>query len=872
MRVAALLLLLVAVSPVYHSGVLASGYRFDGEEYLIDPGITYSFIPDYQWSPAVGFDGTNYLVVWQDHRNGYWDIYGARVTGEGQVLDPGGILICGAPGDQIYPAVGFDGTNYLVVWQDYRSGTRYDIYAVRVSPGGAVLDPAGVRIAQLADGRSSPAVGFDGVNYLVLWSEWQGASGYNIMARRVAPSGVVVDSVALTICSAVRGQGAPAVGFDGTNYLVVWEDCRQDTLFPDIYGARVSPGGTVLDSAGFPIATARYHQLTPGVAFDGSNYFVVWVDRRRTDTVPDIYGARVTTAGVVLDTNGIQITRESARYYQSSPGVAFDGSNYFVVWDDARNGHWDIYGSRVSPSGSVLEPNGIRISSAPENQNSPALGFDGTNFFIVWTDYRNRISDIYGARVTTAGVVLDTLGRAISVYANTQKEPAVGFDGVNYLVVWSDNRGGDEDIYGARVSQSGVVLDTEAIAIVRAPGAQTNPAIGFDGTNYLVVWEDRQQDTLYSDIYGIRVSPAGMVLDSSPWPITTVRYAQSNPVVGFDGDNYFVFWDDGRNRNQDIYGARVRPSGEVIDTAGIVIISGAGDQVQPAVAYDGTNYFVVWDDYRTGSKHEVYGARVTPAGAVVDSGGILIISAPGNQRFPVVDFDGVNYLVVWQDARNLQDNIYGARVQTTGVVLDTWGIPLSGYEGGQCLPVVAFDGTTHLVVWRYGSSSYDLWVAWVTRSGDVQERRMLVGGEGEQDAPALAVARNGQVFLVYQGWTDTFAGRGYRTRRIWGKMDIMTGQEEKGALSWWCLSGNGTVITRNVLMVPGAWGRKGMEPVLVDISGKKVMDLTPGANDISQLAAGVYFVTAPGGDFNGGAGMKSAPGRGHLVGRVVIVR
>jgi hypothetical protein len=43
--------------------------------------------------PRVAFDGTNYLVAWEDERSGSQDIYGARVTRGGVVLDPAGFLI-----------------------------------------------------------------------------------------------------------------------------------------------------------------------------------------------------------------------------------------------------------------------------------------------------------------------------------------------------------------------------------------------------------------------------------------------------------------------------------------------------------------------------------------------------------------------------------------------------------------------------------------------------------------------------------------------------------------------------------------------------------------------------------------------------------
>src|SRR6478735_5592103 len=50
----------------------------------------------------------------------------------------------------------------------------------------------------------------------------------------------------------VAGSG---VAFDGTNYLVVWTDYREGG--PKVYGARVSGGGTVLDHDGFAISAAE---------------------------------------------------------------------------------------------------------------------------------------------------------------------------------------------------------------------------------------------------------------------------------------------------------------------------------------------------------------------------------------------------------------------------------------------------------------------------------------------------------------------------------------------------------------------------------------------------------------------------------------
>src|SRR5262245_39334216 len=66
------------------------------------------------------------------------------------------------------------------------------------------------------------------------------------------------------------------------------------------------------------------------------------------------------------------------------------------------------------------------------------------------------------------------------------------------------------------------------------------------------------------------------------------------------------------------------------------------------------------------------------------------VPAPGAQERPVVAFDGTNYLVVWEDSRPVEADIYGARVTTSGQVLDDGGLPIGVASAFQVAPDVAF--------------------------------------------------------------------------------------------------------------------------------------------------------------------------------------
>ena len=387
--------------------------------------------------------------------------------------------------------------------------------------------------------------------------------------------------------------------------------------------------------------------------------------------------------------------------------------------------------------------------------------------------------------------LIDTSG------VHAEYRPAVAFDGANFLVVWEDPRSGsDDDIYGARVTPSGTVLDPSGFVISQAAGSQCGSALGFDGANFLVVWQDFRSGSDSSDIYGARVTPSGTVLDPSGFVISQATSSQYGPALGFDGANFLVVWNDPRSgSDDDIYGARVTPSGTVLDPSGLVVSQAAGNQCGPALGFDGANSLVVWSDLRSGSDGaDIYGARVTPSGTVLDPLGFVVSQAAGSQCGPALRFDGANFLMVWPDGRSgSDDDIYGARVTPAGVVFD---------EG----PVVRQDGNQGVLALCRGSGS--------------------------------------QMFLVYLGWTGTVGGKTYNTDRIWGKMNPSPGIEEtmddgRGTMN------DGPTIVRDVLFLSSARGEgRQASGVLLDAMGRKVAELHAGANDVSGLAPGVYFVRA----------------------------
>jgi hypothetical protein len=181
----------------------------------------------------------------------------------------------------------------------------------------------------------------------------------------------------------------------------------------------------------------------------------------------------------------------SAYGTQTIPSIAFDGTNFLVVWEDERvNSERDIFGTRVSQQGEILEPIGIPICTAPSLQTDVKIAWGNQNYLAVWTDYRNTNYDIYGARIDPEGNVLDPNGFPISTGSGWESFPDVAWDGTNFFVVWSDDKNDiSYDIYGTRITSSGEILDPRGIQISFGPAMELFPTIAFNGTTYLVVWE-----------------------------------------------------------------------------------------------------------------------------------------------------------------------------------------------------------------------------------------------------------------------------------------------------------------------------------------------------------------------------------------------
>ncbi len=246
------------------------------------------------------------------------------------------------------------------------------------------------------------------------------------------------------------------------------------------------------------------------------------------------------------------------------------------------------------------------------------------------------------------------------------------------------------------------------------PAAKANqwaPAAAADnGGNSIVVWEDwrnRNRDIYaqFLDIDGKQIGTNFRINDDN-----TDAGQKDAAVIASRENGYIVVWRDGRNGNNDIYGQKISAAAQLIGHNFKIHESNSAQQVNPAIGQcsDGT-FLVVWEDWRHGNL-DIYARKLSTTGQpVAASFKINDDFTNADQTCPKVAFDGYgNAIVVWRDFRFAKNVYEGADIYAqyinNGVKLSGPNFMVNEKDGGtsdQCNPSITMSpGGDFFIVWR----------------------------------------------------------------------------------------------------------------------------------------------------------------------------
>jgi hypothetical protein len=507
----------------YQNGIVGHVRRFDAQLNPLSSAVPIS--GGEAQSPQIASNGVDqWYVTAHEAINSYIPIYGRTVSPTGAfgapvLIDDGGAA-----------TLGFDGTNYVVSFTDWNFTDGWQTHFRKVSPTGtlqpresmngqdgeegsaqlarvgnsvqAIYQHYGIEGQSLVSGRyiagimlhadgtksaeadvslaaprqSQIDLADNGNGFLAVWRD-DSDLGFKVMAQRLDATGAAIDAEPVELgdvnptqqLGPVRGHELPSVAFNGNVYLVTW------ALGNHIYARRVGLDGQPIDAAPFSVMPGNY----PDVGALGDTFLIAGsyevVNHRRA-----LDGARVSGSGTVLDTTPVQI---SVGQWNEDPSVAGVGDRWLVSWES--NATHDNEASLIR----AAWVNGDMTFTpflAGDGGDVPVIAYDGNGRALIAWRYPSEQTDssIFGRVFDTVTGAAVTGEFVISAAHETQSMPNVAFDGTNFIVTWIDQRNygypqqDRDDVYAARVSREGVVLDPDGVAIANSDLPETAPTVG----------------------------------------------------------------------------------------------------------------------------------------------------------------------------------------------------------------------------------------------------------------------------------------------------------------------------------------------------------------------------------------------------------
>ncbi|MEQ1500669.1 MAG: hypothetical protein ABMB14_00495 [Myxococcota bacterium] len=321
----------------------------DGNSMSLEPKIT-------------GF-GQDLFVVWYDSLNGAYDVLVSSSSDAGESWHPPTRVDSDDPAGSAYSArpkiaVGENGLDVWVVWEDSRDG-KADIYFARSETGGNQFDEDQRLDEGDDDGANDsfePQLCSDGGdNVYAVWHDARNGDGRDIYMNYSGDKGIDWGGAATRLEVDSPGFGNslfPVCAAEGSTLHVAWHDKLNEGEGYDIYYRTVEAGIPGNDPVRLDVGTpAGYaNSLDPRIALNDGTVLVAWQDGRgeveagSDNGYDDLYYNYSEGGAPFSASEDFRIdSMYDGKSFKVDTNVTLLGGSWYAAWTDGRGGTSDIY-------------------------------------------------------------------------------------------------------------------------------------------------------------------------------------------------------------------------------------------------------------------------------------------------------------------------------------------------------------------------------------------------------------------------------------------------------------------------------------------------------------------------------------------------
>jgi len=306
--------------------------------------------------------------------------------------------------------------------------------------------------------------------------------------------------------------------------------------------------------------------------------------------------------------DNIQVLNRTGSVIQIHSDIAVNARGHFVVvWQDDYEGNNDIYAQMFAANGEKIDAE-IKVNDdlGGAEQTYPAITMNEAGQFIVcWTDERNGKDDIYAQRYDADGATLGSNFRVnrVAAYSRNYSDINMNENG-EFVIVWQDARNGLVDyIYGRRFDNSGAPVGNDFKANKDLLGESRHylPTVAMQEDGKFLVCYIIQGTThhLYATFYE---NDGTTLVDWIEVPANATTSHNSEPAAAANPNGtYSVVWTSDRFGTYDIFGRTFSNAGSPIGVEIRTNLNFANDQKNPCISIDKRGVAVMaWESNASG--------------------------------------------------------------------------------------------------------------------------------------------------------------------------------------------------------------------------------------------------------------------------------
>ncbi len=335
-----------------------------------------------------------------------------------------------------------------------------------------------------------------------------------------------------------------------------------------------------------------------GIAYGDDSYMsIYWGNGPEGSTV---FETRLLPTGEPVDPIEKQVLLQNAD--GSGGPIVWIGDRYGVAWQERGDDNYEIYFTILKPNGDKAYAD-TRLTFANGFSINVDLGWNGSEFIVVWQDDRNGDFEVMGQRVDIEGQPVGGNIALSNPGGFADENPAIASGEKTLGLAFFNGDAGQGHIRFRTFEQTTLEPYTDTISLTAGDSKPVDPAVVWNEDRYLVAWFDT--DTPVKAIFAATVSEEGEILT----PATAISSPGNNhsryPSLLPLGDRALVVYADNRDDGDD-YELYTRMIDQQLQpfSPEMRITTAAGNSLYPITTFgpDG-NVGVLFRDDRTGDQH-----------------------------------------------------------------------------------------------------------------------------------------------------------------------------------------------------------------------------------------------------------------------------